>query len=401
MKLNDRLLKSLKPEGKPYKRSDGGGLYIEIMPTGSMYWRMSYRIKCGEKLKQKRLAFGVYPRTSLKEAREKRDDAKKLLDNGMDPGEIKKLQKVERATEYANSFEAIAREWHENKIHTWKPKHADNILKRLDANIFPLIGSRPIKSVTPPELLIALKKVEERGTYDLAHRIMQSCAQVFRYAVATGRAERDITADLRGALRPAKSKTLAHLSEDELPDFLKELEKYDTEYGGRLLTKLAFKFLVLTFVRSGEIRGAKWDEIDWEKKQWRIPEERMKMNSPHIVPLAKQSIALLQEIKKLTGDNCENFIFPSQQTPRKMMSENTFLRVIEVMGYKGRTVGHGFRSTASTILNENQFNKDCIERQLAHCERDQVRGAYNHAEYLKERANMMQWWADYLDKAYG
>ncbi len=392
----EKTIREVQEAKKAKKDFDGGGLYFEATPSGGKYWRMKYRFNG----KEKRLSFGIYPDISLQDAREKRREAKKLLDGGIDPGEKKKLDKLEQQNEYGNSFENLAREWHAQKIHTWKPKHAENILKRLESNIFPAIGKRPVKSVTPPELLTALRKIEEKGTYDLTHRIMQTCAQVFRYAVATGRAERDITADLKGALKPAKSKAMAHLSEGELPEFLRELEKYDMEYGGRLLTKLAFKFLILTFVRSGEIRGAKWDEIDWDKKQWRIPQERMKMKSPHIVPLAEQSITLLEEIKELTGDNCENFIFPSQQTPRKMMSENTFLRVIEILGYKGRTVGHGFRSTASTILNEHGFNKDWIERQLAHAERDQVRDSYNHAEYIKQRTDMMQWWADYLENLY-
>jgi integrase len=226
---------------------------------------------------------------------------------------------------------------------------------------------------------------------------LQHCSQVFRYAIATGRAEHDITANLKGALQPAISNGLAHLPESVLPEFLSNLEQYDTEFGGNILTKLAFKLLILTFVRSGEIRGAKWGEIDWDKAQWRIPAERMKMRDLHIVPLAKQSIAILKELKNITGHSYSGYVFPSQKNPRNMMSENTFLRAIMVMGYKGKTTGHGFRSTASTILNENGFKPDVIERQLAHCERDQVRNAYNHAEYLPERAEMMQWYANYLE----
>jgi integrase len=253
--------------------------------------------------------------------------------------------------------------------------------------------------IQPVELLNVIRKIEDQGHHDLAHRMMQACSQIFRYAVATGRAERDITVDLKGALKPNKTQGLAYLSEKELPAFLKKLDVYDTEYGGKPLTKLAFKLLILVFLRSGEIRGGKWEEIDWQKKQWRIPEERMKMNEPHIVPLSKQSITLLKQIRELTGNSYGGLIFPGQNNPRKPMSENTFLRAIDVMGYKGKTTGHGFRSTASTILNENSFDKDVIERQLAHAERDQVRAAYNYAEYLPQRAKMMQWWADYLTKA--
>ena len=274
-------------------------------------------------------------------------------------------------------------------------------MKRLGADIFPVVGARPIKDIKPVEILTAVQRIEDRGSYDLAHRVMQSCSQIFKYAVATSRAERDITADLKGALKPAKSKGLAHLKERDLPDFLKKLEVYDSEFGGGTLTKLAFKLLVLTFVRSGEIRGAKWNEIDFEKEQWRIPADRMKMKEIHIVPLCLQSIAILKQIHALTFNGPDSYVFPSQQSPRKIMSENTFLRAIEVMGYKGKTTGHGFRSTASTILNENGFRADVIERQLAHGERDQIRVAYNHAQYLNERKDMMNWWGDYIAKVSG
>lgn len=394
MKLTNIQCKNAKysSDGKGNKLSDGGGLFLHIQEKGK-YWRMNYRFLG----KQKTLALGVYPRMSLAEAREGRETAKKLLDAGKDPMETKKLDRLELQTNYENNFENLAREWHAHKIHTWKPVHAERILSRLERDIFPKIGARPICDVTAPELLDAVRRVEARGNYDLAHRVMQTCGQVFRYAVATGRADKDITQDLKGALKPAKSKTLAYLSEEELPVFLKKLNRYE-EYRGNTLTKLAFKFLVLTFVRSGEIRGAKWDEINWEKREWRIPADRMKMKEQHIVPLAPQAIAILREIHKFTGNGYSGYIFPSQQSFRKMMSENTFLRVIEVLGYKGRTTGHGFRSTASTILNENGFRSDVIERQLAHGERNQIRAAYNHAEYLEERREMMNWWADYISK---
>ncbi|MFO0388543.1 MAG: tyrosine-type recombinase/integrase [Alphaproteobacteria bacterium] len=394
MKLTEAKCKATKAIKKPLKLADGGGMYLHVLPTGGKKWRLKYRFMGKEKL----LTLGAYPLVGLKEARERRDEAKKLLDAGQDPSENRKLGKVEQKQDYENSFENLAREWHEQKIHTWKSKHAENILKRLEANIFPHIGHRPIKLISPPELLGAVRKVEERGNLDLAHRIMQTCSQVFKYAVATGRGERDITTDLQGSLKPAKSKNLPHLIEKELPAFLKKLEKYDTEYGGKPLTKHAFKLLILTFLRSGEIRKGKWEEIDWDKKQWKIPAERMKVKEPHIVPLSKQSLKILKEVKKMTGDCYGGFIFPSQNNPRNPLSENTFLRAIEVLGYKGKTVGHGFRSTASTILNEQGFNKDVVERQLAHAERDQVRAAYNYAQYLPERAKMMQWWGDYLDR---
>ncbi len=393
MKLNDTACKNYKPKEKAYRMTDGGGLYLEIMPNGSKYWRMNYRFLG----KQKTIALGIYPRVTLKEARDKREEAKRLLDQGADPSAKKKEAKLQSQVEHENSLQAVAYEWHQQKIHTWKSDHAANIKKRLEVNIFPDLGQRPIKSIKPQELLTVIRKVEQRGSRYLAHRMMQTCSQIYRYAVAVGKAERDITYDLKGALEPARGKGYAHLTEKQLPEFLEKLDRYDTEYNGALLTKLAFKFLILTFVRSGEIRGAKWDEIDWDKKQWRIPAERMKMKETHIVPLARQSLALLEQIQEISGNSPSGYIFPSQQSPRKMMSENTFLRAIDIMGYKGVTTGHGFRTTASTILNENGFRGDVIERQLAHAERDQVRAAYNYAEYLPERHTMMQWWADYLD----
>jgi integrase len=395
MKLNDTKCRSLKPLEKTYRISDGGGLYIEVMPNGGTYWRMNYRFLG----KQKRLAFGVYPRVTLKEAREKRDEAKKLLDAGIDPSAEKKIAKIEHKVKYDNNFEALAREWHTQKIHTWKPDHAAVILRRLETNIFPYIGQRPIKEIRTSELLNAVRTLETEGKRDLAHRMLQHCGQIFRYAVATGRAEFDITPNLKGALQPAKSRNYARLEESQLPNFLRKLDKYDTQYKGNTLTKLAFQLLIHTFVRSGEIRGAKWDEIDFDKALWRIPAERMKMKDQHLAPLSTQSIEILKQVQSISGNGFSGYLFPSQNNPRNMMSENTFLRAIEIMGYKGKTTGHGFRATASTILNENGFRPDVIERQLAHAERDQIRAAYNHAEYLAERKDMMQWWGDYLEKA--
>ncbi|MFO1243227.1 MAG: tyrosine-type recombinase/integrase [Rickettsiales bacterium] len=396
MKLTNTQCKNAKynSSGEGNKLSDGGGLYLQLSETGK-YWRMNYRFLG----KQKTLAIGTYPLFSLAEAREKRDEAKKLIAEGVDPATHKKLAKLELRVTHNNSFENIAREWHAQKKHTWKPAHAAATLRRLETNIFPHIGTRPIKEVTPPELLSALRTLESEGKRDLAHRQLQHCSQIFRYAIATGRAKNDVTPHLKGALQPTKSKGLAYLQEHELPEFLAKLGRYDTDYRGSILTKLAFQLMILTFVRSGEIRGARWEEINWEKAQWKIPAERMKMNEAHIIPLSKQSLKILKLLRDITGRNVAGYIFPSHQNPRSTISENTFLRAIEVMGYKGRTTGHGFRSTASTILNENGFRREVIERQLAHAERDTVRAAYNHAEYLPERATMMQWWADYIDTA--
>lgn len=393
MKLSHIQCKNAKAGAKPRKLADGDGMFLLVMPSGQKYWRLKYRFLGKEKL----LALGVFPEISIQEAREKRATARKLILAGKDPLEERKLAKLEQQAAYENNFENVAREWHKQRYHTWKPEHAARILTRLETDVFPVIGTRPIAAVKPLEVLEAVRGVESRGAHELAHRTMQTCSQVFRYAVATARAERDVTGDLRGALIPVSSKNYAHLAEGELPTFLKKLERYDTQYGGQPLTKLAFKLLVLTFVRSGEVRGAKWTEFDFDKAEWRVPAERMKMKEAHIVPLSTQSVAVIAEIKGLTGESYGGFVFPNRQSPREIMSENTFLRVLKVLGYKGRATAHGFRSTASTILNENGFRPDVIERQLAHCERDQVRAAYNYAQYLPERREMMQWWGNYLD----
>lgn len=336
----EKAIKEAKAAGIAKKAADGGGLYLEITKAGGTYWRMKYRFTG----KEKRLSFGVYPDVSLVEAREKRREAKKHLELMQDPSEIRKLAKRQLAAEYENSFETIAREWHKQREHAWQPKHAENIMKRLEAHIFSTIGFRPITYIKAPEVLEAVRKLEAKGSHDLAHRLMQTCSHVFRYAIATGRAETDPTVNLKGALKPVKTKSYSYLKEADLPDFFRKIEAYDTEFRGNLLTKLAFKLLILTFVRSGEIRDAKWEEINWEKAQWHIPAERMKMKEKQIVPLSRQSLEILKEVRKITGNSYSGYIFPSHSNPRKVMSENTFLRVIDVIGYKGKTTAHGFRS---------------------------------------------------------
>lgn len=327
---------------------------------------------------------------SLKEAREKRDEARKALDDGQDPSQLKMQKKLTAYITSNNSFEIITREWHENRKGAWTEGHAANVLRRLELDIFPTLGFKAIQDIKAPELLAVLKKIEERGAIDIAHRALQTTGQIFRYAVATGKAERDISSDLRGALKTRKKENHAHLEEKELPEFLSKLE---TDHGS-LQTILAFKLLILTFVRTGELRKARWEEIDFEKREWRIPAERMKMREPHIVPLSTQAITILKELEPISGS--KEHIFPNRNNPMTYISENTFLRTIKRMGYHKRTTGHGFRATASTVLNEHSFPSDIIELQLAHSERDKVRASYNHAKRLPERRTMMQWWADYL-----
>lgn len=389
MPLTDVAVRNAKTKDKPYKLADGGGLFLWVQPTGGKWWRYKYRFAGKEKL----LALGSYPDVTLAEARERHAQARRILSGGNDPGEVKKEGKRQALLKSVTTFEAIAREWCESRKHKWVTSYGEAMMTRLENHVFPKLGDRAISDITAPELLAVLRIVENTGALDLAMRLLQASGQIFRYAIATGRAERNPAVDLRGALKPPVRKHQAHLKADELPEYLQKLEAYD----GSLQTKLALKFLLLTFVRTGELRGAEWSEINFDKAEWRIPAERMKMRDPHIVPLSRQALEVLQELKLLTGQ--WRYVFPNQHKPSGWMSENTMLYGLYRMGYHSKATGHGFRSTASTILNEHGFAPDVIERQLAHSERNSVRAAYNHAQYLPERRQMMQWWADYLDKA--
>lgn len=388
MSLSDVKVRNAKPGPKPYKIADGDGLFLFVTPAGGKYWRLKYFF-CG---KEKLLALGVYPEITLAEARERRAQARKVLAGGQDPGEVKKEVKRLATLRNANTFEAVAREWFEKRKVGWAGSSADTMLSRLEMHILPKLGPRPVSDITAPEVLGMLRAVESRGTVHTARRVMQLCGQVFMYAIATGRAERNPVPDLRGALGTTVVKHRPYLEAAELPEFLRKLDAYE----GDLQTRLALRLLLLTFVRTIELRGGEWPEIDWDKADWRIPAQRMKMNELHIIPLARQAIVVLRELEKLTGT--QRYLFPNQHNPAKFMSENTMLYALYRMGYHSRATGHGFRSTASTILNEHGFRADVIERQLAHSERNSVRAAYNHAQYLAERREMMQWWADYLDE---
>lgn len=387
MPLKDITVRNAKPTEKKYKLFDREGLYLEVLPAGGKYWRLKYFFGAKEKC----LALGVYPHISLADARERRDQARKLLAHGSDPAEAKKEAKRIIIQKQQNTFEMIAREWHENRLDKWTAPHARKIMKRLETHVFNRIGTRPIADITTPDLLPVMRKIEEQGG-EIAHRMLQICGQVFTYAVVTGRATVNPAASLRGALKPVVKNNHAYIKPNELAEYFRNLEGYD----GSPQTKLALRFLLLTFVRTGELRGAAWAEIDFDKAEWRIPAERMKMKETHIVPLSRQAIGILNELKPLTGQ--WRYVFPNQHKPSGQMSENTILYALYRMGYHSRATGHGFRSTASTVLNEHGFPPDVIERQLAHGERDKVRAAYNHAQYLPERRQMMQWWADYLDE---
>ncbi len=388
MLLNDVKIRNAKAGAKAYKMADGDGMFLFVHPNGSKYWRFKYRFLGKEKL----LAFGVYPEVSLADARERRANARKAVAAGNDPGEVKKENKRLSIINSENTFESIAREWHETNLHTWSPKHGANVIKRLEGDIFPKLGKRPIAELSAPELLSALRLVEKRGALDLTRTIAQYCGRIFAYGIATGRCDRNPATDLRGALKTPVTKHHAHLKAHELPEYLKKLEAYD----GTHQTKLALKMLLLTFVRTTELRGMEWSEIDWDKAEWRIPAARMKMKDPHIVPLPPQAIAILRELQVMNGKR--QHVFPNENRPITYISENTMLYALYRMGYHSRTTGHGFRATASTVLNENGFAPDVIERQLAHAERNKVRAAYNHAQYLPERKKMMKWWADFVAK---
>ena len=387
--LTDAKCRTATSQGKAIRKlADEGGLYLWVYADGRKYWRLRYWLAG----KEKSLSLGVYPEIGLKAARAKRDAERKRLDANLDPSAERKADKLRKKLAAANSFEAVAREWYAKQSHTWVPGHALDVKRRLEKNAFPFLGMRPIAGIEAPELLAAVRKIEERGAHDLAHRVLSVCGQVFRYGIATGRCTRDIAADLRGALTPHKKTHQAAVRPEALPELLKAIATYD-EIGDRQ-TRLALQMLALTFVRTSELIGAEWHEFDLDNAMWVIRAGRMKMKSEHVVPLSKQSLALLAELKAIGGGS--RFVFPGRNRD-KPVSNNTMLFALYRLGYKGKMTGHGFRAVASTILNETGCRADVIERQLAHCERDEVRGAYNRAEYLPERVKMMQHWADYLD----
>jgi integrase len=372
------------------KLHDGDGLYLWVYLDGRKYWRLRY----WQAGKEKSLSLGVYPKVPLSDARKKRDDLRKQLESNLDPSAERKATNLRKKLSAENSFEAVALEWFDKQRHIWVPHHAENVKRRLDANIFPILGKRPLDQIEAPELLQAIRRIEDRGSYDLAHRVLQVCGQVFRYGIATGRCTRNLTADLRGALTPHVKQHQAAVRPEELPDLLKAIAEYD-EIGGKQ-TRLALQLLGQTFVRTNELIGAEWTEFDLDQALWSIPAGRMKMKTEHLVPLSSQSLTILSELRSLAGSS--RFVFPGRNS-NKPISNNTMLFALYRLGYKGRMTGHGFRAVASTILNETgNFKPDVIERQLAHCERNEVRGAYNRAEYLSARKRMMQYWGDYLDK---
>ncbi|WP_374411871.1 tyrosine-type recombinase/integrase [Hydrogenophaga sp.] len=379
------------PTGKPFARlTDGLGMYLEVTAAGGKYWRMKYR----HGGKEKRLALGVYPDVSLAEARKRRDKAREALTAGEDPGQIKREAKLTRAVEDATTFEKVARQWWAHWKGPRSPRHADYVLRRLEADVFPAIGARPVASITAPQLLAMAKAVEARGALDIAKRALQTCGQIMRYAVAHGLIERNPSADVRpsDALKPRRKENYARLDAREMPVLLRKIEAYQ----GSAYTRLAMKLMAYTFVRTGELIGARWEEFDLDAAEWRIPAARMKMRTPHIVPLAPQAVEVLQALQTLSAGR--SLLFPGERDHERPMSNNTILAALKRMGYAGRMTGHGFRGVASTILHEQGQPHHLIELQLAHQERNQVSAAYNHATYLQQRRVMMNAWADHLDR---
>ena len=392
MPLTDTACKNAKcPADKARARfTDAGGMYLEVVPSGGKHWRWKYRFGG----KEKRLALGTYPQVSLAIARRARDDARLLLKSGTDPvaakQDLKRVAKVSLET----TFEPVARAWHEHWKSSKSPRHAEYVLRRLEADVFPEIGKRPIADLTAPILLAVAKKIETRGAVDIAKRAWQTCGQVFRYAVANGLLERNPATDVKpsDALKPRIKTHYARLDAKEMPELLRKIEAYK----GTPATRLSMKLMALTFVRTGELIAAHWDEFDLEAAQWRIPKERMKMKAPHIVPLSTQAVEVLATIHELRG--LSGLLFPGERDHDKPMSNNTILSALKRMGYAGRMTGHGFRGVASTILHELGHRHDIIELQLAHQERNEVSAAYNFATYLPQRREMMQEWADHLDQ---
>lgn len=388
--LTDLQVSKAKPGLKQKTIFDGGGLFLLVSPTGGKLWRFKYRFGGKEKI----LAFGAYPEITLSEARKRREDARQQVAMGIDPNETRKAQKAAQAESAANSFEVVAREWIGKQRNKWVPANTETVTRQLEANVFPWIGQRPIAEIKAPELLAVLRRMEERGVLESARRARTMCGQIFRYAIATGRAERDIAADLRGALEAPKKKHLAAITDPaKVANLLRSIDGYE----GSMVVRSALRLAPLVFVRPGELRQAEWSEIDLDAALWSIPAEKMKMKEPHLVPLSNQAVNILRELHPLTGGG--RYVFPCTRSVTRPMSDMALSAAIRRLGYEqGEMTPHGFRAMARTILDEVlQFRPDFIEHQLAHAVRDPNGRAYNRTAHLAERQKMMQTWGDYLD----
>ena len=390
MKLSAKAVEAAKPKDKTYKLFDGGGLYLEVTSKGSKRWRLKYRFLN----KEKKLCIGEYPAISLADARDHRAEAKKLLANSLDPSGVKQEIKQAKIKDAANTFEAIAREWHAHKTPEWSKVNAETVLRRLEKDVFPEIGKYPIKIITHKMLLDLAQTIKERGANELAKRVIQMSVHIYRYAIVTGRAENNIAEDLKGMVKAKPKRHFAAIEAKDLPQFISDLRGHKAKLSHQ--TYLAVNFMMLTFVRTSEMIKAEWSEFDLDEKLWLIPAHRMKMKKEHLVPLSTQAIEILEELREL--HNHPVYVFPSRNNRNKTMSNNTILMALERMGYRGRMTGHGFRALAmSTIMEKLGYRHEIPDAQLAHAKRGDVNRAYDRAKFLPDRIMMMQEWADYLD----
>lgn len=388
--------RNAQPREKPYRLAAGKGLYLQVMPNGAKYWRQKYRYLG----KAMMIGHGVFPEISLAQARDACDEARKLLASGVDPSSQRKMTKHAQKVQAENNLKAVVTEWYELHKDTWSETYAERVLHSMENDIFPWLGHRPIGSIEPRELLVRLQEIQQRGAKETGHRLRRWLSHVFRYAIVKGVAERDPAADLRGALKPIDQNNFPTLTE---PARIGELLRAIDGYSGTYITRAALKLSPLVFTRPGELRFAEWSELDLEKGEWLVPGSRLKLRKaqkkiakPHVVPLSHQAVRILEELKPLTGRG--RYVFPGERTATRPLSENTLNAALHRMGFKGEIVGHGFRHMASTALNEAGWSEDAIERQLAHKDKNVIRGTYNKAQYLEERRTMMQAWADYLDR---
>ena len=390
MVLTDLKIRQSKPRDKEYSVSDGGGMFLWVTPTGGKLFRWGYRFGGKRKL----MALGKYPDVSLADARERHACARRLLAKGVDPMAQRKAERTADKAAVENSFQSVALIWFVHWQDGKSPRHAEYVKRRMERDIFPCLGTRPIAEIEAPEVVAMSKAIQDRGARDIAKRALETTSQIFRHGIAHGYCKRNPAVDFRprDVLKSAPKTNYARVESKDLPALLRAIEVYQ----GTHITRLATKFMALTFVRTKELIGARWSEIDMEGARWNIPAERMKMRAPHIVPLSRQSIEILETLRTLSGSS--EFLFPGDRNPKRPMSNMTILEALKRMGYKGRMTGHGFRGLASTILHEQGYNHLHIELQLAHAERNAVSAAYNHALYLESRAKMMQDWADFLDR---
>ncbi|HCZ9066202.1 TPA: tyrosine-type recombinase/integrase [Proteus mirabilis] len=388
MKLTDMAIKKAKPREKVYSLGDGNGLSLIVEPNGSKGWRFRYQFNG----KSKMISLGIYPVITLNEAREKRDNARKLVANGVDPSEARKEERNKVSGQSENTFKKITLEWFNGRKDRWSEGYRDDMMEAFENDVFPYIGDRPIAEIKPLELLEVLSIMEKRGVTEKLKKVRQRCGEVWKYAIITGRAEYNPAPDLASAFIPHQRENYPYLLADELPEFLSSVDKYQ----GSQIVRTALNILMLTGLRPGELRKSEWSFIDFESRTWKLPEKIMKMGRVHVVPMSDQVIYLLRQIQPISGDY--QYIFPSRTNHKKHLSEMAMNTMIGRMGYRGRATGHGFRHTMSTILHEKGFNTAWIELQLAHVDKNSIRGTYNHALYLEGRREMMQWYADYIDE---